>query len=161
MTAKDLSRGRVFPLVTARLTKVLSLLFVLAFCAYQARRLHLFASLEPSLRDHIDHTSRPAQDLEVDNPATNSKQVNSGASQTNLEAIQAKIGMVTMVYGKPNDVYERALQSHIEYGKARNYPLSVLREKLLGRLWSKPAYVFSVLADELSKPRDQRLEWLL
>lgn len=67
---------------------------------------------------------------------------------------------VTMLYGEPNEVYERALQSHIEHGQLHNYPVKVLRQKMLGRLWTKPAYLLSIVLDEFTKPPDERIEWI-
>lgn len=72
----------------------------------------------------------------------------------------ATIAKVSMLYGDPNPVYERALQSHIEHGRRHGYPIKVLRQKLLGRLWTKPAYLLSIVLDELSKPVEQRIKWI-
>lgn len=73
----------------------------------------------------------------------------------------AKIGKITMLYGDPSPTYERALQSHQDHGKLHHYPLFILRQKLLGRLWSKPAYIMSIILQELEKPHaEDRLEWL-
>jgi galactosyl transferase GMA12/MNN10 family len=39
--------------------------------------------------------------------------------------------------------------------------MMVLRQKLLGRAWTKPAYLLSMILQELQKLRDQQLHWLL
>ena len=68
--------------------------------------------------------------------------------------------VVTMLYGEPSPVYELALQSHAEHAGKHGYSLMVLRQKLLGRLWSKPAYILSIILNELQKPESERLRWL-
>jgi hypothetical protein len=64
----------------------------------------------------------------------------------------AKIAKITMLYGDPNPTYERALQSHENHAKLYHYPLFIIRQKLLGRLWSKPAYIMSIILRELENP---------
>ena len=76
------------------------------------------------------------------------------------DSVIPTIGMVTMLYGEPDPVYEQALQTHIEHGELHGYRLTVLRQKLLGRCWSKPAYLLSLVLTELQKPVKERLEWL-
>ena len=73
----------------------------------------------------------------------------------------ASIGKVTMLYGDRNPVYESALEGHMEHGRRHGYQIFVLRRQLLGRLWSKPAYILSILLEELQKPPESRLKWLL
>jgi hypothetical protein len=71
------------------------------------------------------------------------------------------VGKVHAVFGEPNPVYERALKLHEAHADARGHPMFVLRERILSGLWSKPAYILSVMLQELAKPEGQRLEWLL
>ena len=71
----------------------------------------------------------------------------------------ATIAMVTMLYGD-NAAYEQALQSHADHAESHGYGLKVLRQKLLGRLWSKPAYILSIILNELQKSETERLQWL-
>ncbi|KPI36601.1 uncharacterized protein AB675_4322 [Cyphellophora attinorum] len=72
----------------------------------------------------------------------------------------ATIGKATMLYGQQNPVYERALQTHLQHADMHGYPVFILREKLLGRLWTKAAYVLSIILNELQKPTAERLQWL-
>ena len=65
-----------------------------------------------------------------------------------------------MLYGDPNPSYERALKLHDTHNGNLGYPLFLLREHLISNLWSKPAFVVSILTQELAKPKDQRLKWL-
>ena len=74
---------------------------------------------------------------------------------------RSKIAKITMLYGdSPNPAYERALQSHALHADMHGYPLFVLRQKMLGRLWTKPAWILSTVLAELAKPPRERLEWL-
>lgn len=74
---------------------------------------------------------------------------------------RSAVGKVHAVFGEPNPVYERALKLHEIHAEARGHPMHVLRERVLSGLWSKPAYILSVMLQELAKPEGQRLEWLL
>ncbi|KAL3423529.1 galactosyl transferase gma12 mnn10 family protein [Phlyctema vagabunda] len=73
----------------------------------------------------------------------------------------SSVGKVHAVFGEPNSVYERALKLHKQHSDAHGHPMFVLRERLLSGLWSKPAYILSVMMHELEKPEEERLEWLL
>ena len=74
---------------------------------------------------------------------------------------QPTIGKISILYGKPNPTYERALRLHDVQNQYYGYPMFILRENLLHGLWSKPAYILSVLLQELAKPKQSRLKWLM
>jgi hypothetical protein len=65
-----------------------------------------------------------------------------------------------MIYGN-NSIYERALDTHREHSRRLGYPLFVLRTPILDGVWNKYAILLSVLLQELEKPLDRRLQWLL
>ncbi|KIX97764.1 uncharacterized protein Z520_06542 [Fonsecaea multimorphosa CBS 102226] len=72
-----------------------------------------------------------------------------------------KIAKITMLYGDTySEAYERALESHSRHADMHGYPMYVLRQKILGRLWTKPAWILGVVLEELAKPPKERLEWL-
>lgn len=73
---------------------------------------------------------------------------------------QAIIGKVTMLYGN-NLVYERAFQTHQEHSHRWGYPLLALRNPVLDGVWNKNFVLLSALVQELEKPPDRRLQWLL
>lgn len=75
--------------------------------------------------------------------------------------VQPVVGKVHALFGEPNPMYERALQLHKVHSELMGHPMFVLREKLLSGLWSKPAFILSVMLQELTKPEDERLQWLL
>jgi len=62
---------------------------------------------------------------------------------------------------KPVLAYERAQLGHIEHNSIHGYPEFVLRQELSMGLWSKHAYLLSIVIQELAKPAGERLEWLL
>lgn len=67
-----------------------------------------------------------------------------------------------MVYGGLKaDAFEKALESHEEHSRRHNYPMFVLRKPILDGVWNKPLNLLSTIIEELNKPEDQRLEWLL
>jgi hypothetical protein len=76
-------------------------------------------------------------------------------------AFQPVVGKITISFGEPDEVYERAIKSHELHNEKMGYPQFVLRERVLSGLWSKHAYIISVLVQELAKPEDQRLRWLM
>ena len=71
------------------------------------------------------------------------------------------VGKVTIVTGGESSVYERALRTHEAHNRIHSYPMHVLRQSILNDVWSKPAYILSVLLRELARPKSERLQWLL
>lgn len=82
-----------------------------------------------------------------------------GALNQQLE-MRTRVGKCTILLDG-DSLRERAIRTHEEHDRLHGYRLHVLRQPLLGEHWSKPAYVLSLLLRELSKPEDERLEWLL
>jgi hypothetical protein len=108
--------------------------------------------------DQITDVTTPEQAQHViDDNAFGSPSPNK--QSTNLTS--PKIGKINMLYGPPNPTYERALQSHLHHSTLHSHPTFILRQQLLPRLWSKPAYILSQLLLELEKSDSStRLEWL-
>ncbi|KAK4553274.1 hypothetical protein LTR86_009574 [Recurvomyces mirabilis] len=73
---------------------------------------------------------------------------------------RTRIGKCTIVFNG-NDAWERALRTHELHDKLHGYRLHVLRENLMDDVWSKPAYILSLLLRELAKPESERLDWIL
>jgi hypothetical protein len=73
---------------------------------------------------------------------------------------RTRIGKCTILfYG--NSFWERAIRTHERHNREHGYRLHVLRQQLLDDVWSKPAYILSLLLRELAKPESERLEWLM
>ncbi|RDW64042.1 hypothetical protein BP5796_10544 [Coleophoma crateriformis] len=85
---------------------------------------------------------------------------NPGAPRTALNS-PPQVGKVHACFGGCNPTYERALRTHEEHSERMGHPMFVLREKILSGLWSKPAYILSIILAELALPPEERLKWLL
>ncbi|KAH7055983.1 hypothetical protein B0J12DRAFT_709640 [Macrophomina phaseolina] len=72
-----------------------------------------------------------------------------------------RMGKVSILYGEPNPVYERALRTHEVHNRIHGLRQYVLREQVVDGVWNKPAYLLSIMMDELARPAEARLEWLL
>ncbi|EAW14977.1 uncharacterized protein ACLA_003900 [Aspergillus clavatus NRRL 1] len=72
-----------------------------------------------------------------------------------------RIAKVSMLYGRPNRLYERALQSHTRHAQRWGYPMHILREDISVGFWNKPSYLLSLVIGELAKPPGKRVEWLM
>lgn len=73
------------------------------------------------------------------------------------------VGKCSIVFGNlsPQSVFERALRTHEVHNKMHGYPLHVLRQPLLDDVWTKPAFILSLILRELGKPEGERLQWIL
>jgi hypothetical protein len=75
-------------------------------------------------------------------------------------SINYRIGKVTASFGHPDPIYELAISSHNEHNTQHGYLHFVLRSQVVRGLWSKHAYLLTILGLELSKPASERLDWL-
>lgn len=73
---------------------------------------------------------------------------------------QPTIAKVTAIFGNIS-IYDRTVYTHKEHSRRLGYPLIVLRENVLDGNWNKMAILLRVLPQELEKPPDKRLQWLL
>lgn len=73
---------------------------------------------------------------------------------------RTRIGKCTILFNG-DSYWERAIRTHEIHDKIHGYRLHVLRQSLMDDVWSKPAYVLSLLLREMSKPEGERLEWLI
>jgi len=73
------------------------------------------------------------------------------------------LAKLMLMVGEPNDIYERALNTHQRHATKHGYSMFVQRHPLVegDTYWSKPAFVLSVLLRELGKPDEERLRWLM
>jgi hypothetical protein len=84
-----------------------------------------------------------------------------GSEATTNSIIPPAIGKMTISFGETEEVYERAIRSHEFHNREMGYSQFVLRERLVPGLWSKHAYILSVIVQEMAKPEGQRLKWLM
>lgn len=71
-----------------------------------------------------------------------------------------KVGKVMAIYGN-HTIYKRTMATHEKQSRRLGYPLFVLESPILDSYWNKYAIILSVMLQELAKPADKRLEWLL
>lgn len=103
-----------------------------------------------STSSHALNTSRPLPLGEY---------ITDGIPEDQLLGARTRVGKCTILFNG-NEYWERAIRTHEEHDRLHGYRLHVLRNQLLDDVWSKPAYVLSLLLRELSKPESERLEWL-
>ena len=70
-------------------------------------------------------------------------------------------GKITASFGDLDPTYEAAIASHTLHNRFYGYPHFVLREQVMSGLWSKHAWMMTIIGQELSKPKEQRLQWLM
>lgn len=77
---------------------------------------------------------------------------------------RTRIGKCTILFNMKSNsdsYWERAVRTHEVHDQLHGYRLHVLRQQILDDVWSKPAYILSLLLRELAKPESERLDWLL
>ncbi|OAA34355.1 Galactosyl transferase [Metarhizium rileyi] len=72
-----------------------------------------------------------------------------------------RVAKVSMLYGKPNSNYEGAIKSHQQHAARWGYPMHVLRQDIAVGFWNKPTYLLATIVDELIKPADKRVQWMM
>lgn len=85
--------------------------------------------------------------------------IKDGISEDGMLGARTRIGKCTILFNG-NSYWERAIRTHERHDREHGYRLHVLRQHLMDDVWSKPAYILSLLLRELSKPESDRLEWL-
>lgn len=115
--------------------------------------LGLWYSLQstPSTELRVDYSVQTFSPLEVD-------PVDFTAQRPPPKSV---VGKVHAIFGEPNPTYERALRLHQAHAERNGHPMFVLRRRILSGLWSKPAFILSVILQELEKPEESRLKWLM
>jgi hypothetical protein len=91
-------------------------------------------------------------------PGSQSNNVVAGRSSKNSKH---RIAKVSMVYGKPNPLYKRALKSHEHHAQRWGYSMKVLQRDIAEGYWNKPVYLLSLVLQELAKPPSEQVEWLM
>ncbi|KAF2202345.1 hypothetical protein GQ43DRAFT_392364 [Delitschia confertaspora ATCC 74209] len=94
----------------------------------------------------------PNEVVVPDNVAAFKQQVATGSKY--------RIGKLTASFGEPDPSYEEAIESHQLHNQLQGYPHYILRERLMSGLWSKHAWIMTIIGQELAKPETERLHWL-
>lgn len=72
-----------------------------------------------------------------------------------------RFAKITVASGFEDILYEKALQTHIDHAEKWGYKLYMARENAADGMFNKVAYIMTVLLNELYKPAEERVEWLL
>jgi hypothetical protein len=72
-----------------------------------------------------------------------------------------RFGKITASFGSHDNTYEAAIATHNFHNSLHSYPTFILRERMLSGLWSKHAWLMTIIGQELAKPEGERLQWLL
>jgi hypothetical protein len=97
--------------------------------------------------------------LSTTTPLPLGEYITDGIPEDQRLGARTRVGKCTILFNG-NEYWERAIRTHEEHDRLHGYRLHVLRQQLLDDVWSKPAYVLSLLLRELSKPESERLDWL-
>ncbi|CAK4012245.1 glycosyltransferase family 34 [Lecanosticta acicola] len=106
--------------------------------------------------------SNGTSEVEASGNATNllkGEFVKEGTTEEERLGARVRIGKCTILFNG-NSFWERAIRTHERHDREHGYRLHVLRQHLMDDVWSKPAYILSLLLRELAKPDHERLEWL-
>ncbi|KAK4942636.1 hypothetical protein LTR10_017583 [Elasticomyces elasticus] len=86
------------------------------------------------------------------------------SSSPTAQPTSADVGIVSMLYGKPNEYYVKAIETHERHAARHGYPSYILRSNvypLHNGVWNKLAYLLHLLVAELQKPEQERTKWLM
>lgn len=74
---------------------------------------------------------------------------------------RARWAKVAVASGFEDVVYERALQTHIRHAERHGYPMYVGRENAADGMFNKIAFILNIVLQELYKPAEDRIGWVL
>ncbi|KAJ4405007.1 hypothetical protein N0V91_005552 [Didymella pomorum] len=105
----------------------------------------------------LRHTSLPIS-LST-HPTFSAPSITSSTTSDNYP--RSRIGKLTACFGPLDPIYQAAIASHLPHNELHGNPHCILREHMIRGLWAKHGFLLTVLGAELSKPADQRPEWLM
>jgi len=74
---------------------------------------------------------------------------------------KARFAKVAVASGFEDISYERALDTHKQHAAKHGYPTYIARENAADGMFNKIAQILHILLQELFRPADERVEWLL
>ncbi|KFA81215.1 hypothetical protein S40288_10188 [Stachybotrys chartarum IBT 40288] len=78
-----------------------------------------------------------------------------------FHAPNIRIATATAHFGNPEDHYRNALHTHMVHSLVHGTELRVMCDSVVDDLWNKPAFILSLLLEEMLKPADKRLQWIM
>jgi hypothetical protein len=118
-----------------------------------------YYSKPPPVPDNAFNATASDMVDSVNITASSGEAITNGISEDAMLGARTRIGKCTILFNG-NSYWERAIRTHERHDREHGYRLHVLRQHLMDDVWSKPAYILSLLLRELSKPESERLEWL-
>jgi hypothetical protein len=103
--------------------------------------------------------TNPQGGVNTSTPMPLGEHIADGIPESEHLGARTRVGKCTILFNG-NSFWERAIRTHEEHDRLHGYRLHVLRQQLLDDVWSKPAYILSLLLRELSKFESERLDWL-
>ena len=98
---------------------------------------------------------------EADSSSSSKSGADAAKEHTDALLREHRIAKASMLYGAPNDVFERALKSHDKHNDRFGYPFAVMRQEITKGYWTKLSYLLSLIVLELGRPADERIEWIM
>jgi mannan polymerase II complex MNN10 subunit len=81
-------------------------------------------------------------------------------SQPTPMRYSVRIATLTAHFGAHTPVWDRAIRSHHLLTLVHDMPMHVMCSQVIQGMWNKPAFILSILLDEMVKPAEERLQWL-
>ncbi|EUC41706.1 glycosyltransferase family 34 protein [Bipolaris oryzae ATCC 44560] len=72
-----------------------------------------------------------------------------------------RVALSSITTGKKVEAYQRAVQSHMLHAAVHDISAHILCEDLADGAWNKIAFLLHLVQNELLKPKNKRLEWIL
>lgn len=72
-----------------------------------------------------------------------------------------RVAKISILYGNFTEPYQRALDSHQRHADHWGYPFYISREDGNCGFWNKLVYIITILAKEFTKPKAERVEWIM
>lgn len=76
-----------------------------------------------------------------------------------MKTERPRVAIASMLYGD-NELYKRAINTHLRYAKRHGYQAYVLRKELINGVWNKLAYLIHVIMTEMDKGEDGA-QWIM
>ncbi|KAL0938329.1 uncharacterized protein CTRU02_204939 [Colletotrichum truncatum] len=142
---------------------VLAIVFILI--AFHS--LYVYSELRTATR--INHISSPAlraprggRCLPQYSPSLLKKleSLKSSCQPPPAQTSQWRVTTVTAHFGKLEKHYQNALQTHVLHTMLHRTKLEVMCAPVIDDLWNKPAFILSLLLDEMLKRPEDRTDWI-
>lgn len=72
-----------------------------------------------------------------------------------------RVAFASITTGQPEEAYQRAIQSQMFHSAVHGSSTHVLCEQLSDGAWNKIAFLLNLVMNEMLKPEDERLEWVM